>query len=247
LRRVKEFRKNPHVQISFKSPYRISQSLVKNSNLFEIRKSIPILNHSLEPNPAGPSTTPARTPLHRPHPRPAGPAGPRTFGAPSKYISFKACIFWSRCLLSPQPLTCGPYCQAPLPTSSGHSRCQGLGLEMPPSCLNSPLPSRHLLNPSLPCPAFNGIKAITPAITNRCRLPAPIKGRAHPWASPRHFPLSPGLPHAPLHPCVKLEPPPLFAFVAPPLCHRPSYGEPLIGSAVLPSSSLAFTSKPRAP
>jgi hypothetical protein len=72
----------------------------------------------------------------------------------------------------------------------------------------------------------------------RCPL-APINGRGPP--------LSLELSHALLCPHAELEPPPLFASIAPPLRHRSCSGERPYGFTSLPSSSPASAGEPEAP
>jgi hypothetical protein len=86
-----------------------------------------------------------------------------------------------------------------------------------------------------------------PSVTDRyClldALPAPIKGRAPPPATPTPFPLSPKPPPAIFHARAELEPPPFFLTIVPLHRRLSCYGEPTVGFASSPSSSPALASE----
>jgi hypothetical protein len=164
--------------------------------------------------------------------------------------------FHPRRLLPLLSLTCGPH-----PLASSLSSCRRArprrhlhsSLSVVPAtqrCCLRALTLPHHQDPSLtplnPAPVINGVKAITSAITARCRLPTPIKGRARPWASLHHLPLSLSLelPQAPLCSRVKLEPPPLFASIVSSHRCRSCSSKPLTGFASSPSPSPTSAGEP---
>jgi hypothetical protein len=179
MRRIEEFRKNPHVKIPSKSPSTHFQSLGKFKNpIFNSE----ILFPSFRPGrPCGiPGLQPSRLPLASllswAESNPTGTASPRVDGAFAE-VRFPFWFTPSRAgCLSLVPLTTGPRLSAPSPTSSLSSLLVTPpipGHRVPPSSAPRVPPSRYhlafispplisLLNPPLSSIA---LKPLTPALT----------------------------------------------------------------------------------
>jgi hypothetical protein len=174
LRRVEEFRKNPHVKIPPKSPCANFQSLgiFKNQILFEKEFSSLLAQPAQQPaGPSGLSAQPWPTSSFLPD-RPVRQWRPTRLPPSTRGSASSRAAFAPLCTR----LTSGPH---PSSLTSGSARVQPHRHRLPPLQPRRPaphlgmppeplLPHHHsplILPPLNLAPAFNGIKSISAAVT----------------------------------------------------------------------------------